>query len=321
MGNIQVKNGKAFEYACLNALYVTLSPDQHVTIENTQQLIIAQKFYTAIDDVMRGKLDLAANAATRVITRLEPQLEYPDKNIPLCLSLQTDSHWQRGDVRDVICIRRQNEWEIGLSCKHNHRAAKHPRLSATNDFGAEWLGIPCSREYFSTVTPLFDELRFMREKSARTIKWSDVKSKHERFYVPILRAFLDELQRLENANPSIIAERYIRYLIGKNDFYKVITEDRKKTTRVEAINIAGTLNRPSEGRRSRVNVARLKLPTRFLDMNFKHSSKTTVVVAFDEGWTVSMRMHSAEGLVIPSLKFDVNFVSLPSSVHAQVELW
>jgi len=29
---------------------------------------------------------------------------------------------------------------------------------------------------------LFDELRFMREKSARTIKWSDVENKHERIY-------------------------------------------------------------------------------------------------------------------------------------------
>jgi hypothetical protein len=38
MGQIQVNNGKAFEYACLDSLYISLSPDQDVSIESTPQL-------------------------------------------------------------------------------------------------------------------------------------------------------------------------------------------------------------------------------------------------------------------------------------------
>jgi len=298
-----------------------LSPMQELLIESTPQLDTAQQAFIDASSEMRERLVKAANAATRVITRLEPQLEYPDKNIPLYLSIQADAQGQIGDVRDVLCIRKQNDWEIGLSCKHNHRAIKHSRLSATIDFGREWFDIPCSPEYFYVVTPLFDELRDMRENSGNTAKWSDVKDKYERFYIPVLRAFIEEILRLDLENPLTIPERLIRYLVGRNDFYKIITNDSKKTTLVEAINIAGTLNRPSEGKRSIVNVARLKLPKRFYNVNFKTGSDTTIEVVCDEGWTVSMRIHSAKTLVEPSLKFDVNLISLPNTIHAQVEPW
>ena len=321
MGNIQVKNGKAFEYACLNSLYTSLLPNQEVIIENTPQLETARNALLGASDEMYEMLVLAANAATRVITRLEPQLEHPDKNIPLYLSIQADSQGQIGDVRDVLCIRKQNGWEIGLSCKHNHRAVKHSRLSATIDFGEEWFDIPCSCEYFDTVNPLFEELKLMRDDSGNTAKWSELKSKNERFYVPILRAFIEELLRLDKANPLIIPERLIRYLIGKNDFYKVITNDSKKTTLVEAINISGTLNRPSTGIRSIVNVARLRLPTRFHNVDFRVGSDTTIEVVCDEGWSVSMRIHNASSRIEPSLKFDVNLISLPNTIHSQVEPW
>ena len=321
MGSIQVKNGKAFEYACLNSLFLSLSPNQEVFIESTVQLETAHQAYLSASNEMRSKLVMAANAATRVITRLEPQLEYPEKNIPLYLSIQADAQGQLGDVRDVLCIRKQNDWEIGLSCKHNHRAVKHSRLSATIDFGAEWFDFPCSQEYFNTVTPIFEELRNMRDSSGGTAKWSGIDDKNGEYYVPVLRAFMDELMRLDSASLLTIPERLIRYLVGKNDFYKVITEDARRTTRVEGINISGTLNRPSEGRRSIVNVAKLKLPTRFYNVDFKVNSETTVEVVCDEGWTVSMRIHNASSRVEPSLKFDVNLISLPNTIHAQVEPW
>jgi len=197
MGRIQVSNGKAFEYACLDSIFKTLSHMQDVRIESTPQLDTAQQAFIDASDEMRERLVKAANAATRVITRLEPRLEYPGNNIPLYLSIQADAQGQIGDVRDVLCIRKQNDWEIGLSCKHNHRAVKHSRLSATIDFGREWFDIPCSPEYFNVVTPLFDELRNMRENSGNTAKWSDIECKYERFYVPVLNAFIDELKRID----------------------------------------------------------------------------------------------------------------------------
>lgn len=316
-----VSNGKAFEYACLQSFYDYLSPSQEVIVEISPQLDTANNFFLSSSDDLQRKLTLAANAATRVIVRLEPQLEYPSSNIPLYLSIQADAQGKLGDVRDVLCLRKQNDWEIGLSCKHNHHAVKHSRLSATIDFGKEWFGFPCSDTYFDAVTPIFEMLRTIREHSNATALWSEIEGKNERIYIPILKAFMDELSRIDNANPSIIPERLIRYLIGKNDFYKVITSNAKKSTRIEAINIAGSLNRQSEGKQSLVNVARLKLPTRFFNVGFKPASTTTVEVVCDEGWSVSMRIHNASSRIEASLKFDVNLISLPNSIHSQVEPW
>ena len=321
MSGIQVNNGKAFEYACLESIYNVLSSAQEVIVEDTPQLKTARRHFDSASSDLRRRFVAAANAATRVIMRLEPQLEHPDRNTPLFLSLQADYKGQLGDVRDILCIRKQNDWEIGLSCKHNHRAVKHSRLSATIDFGSDWFGITTSREYFKAVTPFFDELRAIRENSKATALWSSIDNKAEKYYTPVLSAFMEELCRLDKANPSIIPEKLIRYLIGKNDFYKVITDSARKTTRVEAINIAGTLNRPSKGTQSIVNIARLKLPTRFYNVDFKPGSNTTIEVVCDEGWTVSMRIHNASLRVEPSLKFDVNLVSLPNTIHAQVEPW
>jgi len=161
----------------------------------------------------------------------------------------------------------------------------------------------------------------MRECSGNTALWSSIAHKNERYYIPVLRAFMDELKRLDAANPRTIPERLIRYLIGKNDFYKVITDDARKTTRVEGINLYGTLNRPSEGHHSITNVVRLALPTRFYNIDFKDNSETTIEVVCDMGWAVSMRIHSASSRIEPSLKFDVNLISLPNTLHAQIEPW
>lgn len=323
MPGIQTANGKAFEYACLLALYNALQASEDITIEDSPQMRTARNLYNNMPDDSRGELLRAANAAARVIIRLEPQLQYPQDNIPLYLSIQADAQGSAGDVRDVLCIRRQNCWQIGLSCKHNHHAVKHSRLSDTIDFGNEWFGIPCSRQYFAEVVPLFGTLRRIQEDARRNGEaalWADIPDKAERYYKPVLQSFLDELARLARDNREIPGAM-IRYLIGRCDFYKVITDDRHETTRIEAINIAGTLNRPSGHRHSIVDVPRLRLPTRFYHMGFKPGSDNTIEVVCDEGWTISLRIHNASSRVEPSLKFDVNLISLPGSIHAQVEPW
>lgn len=317
--------GKAFEYACLVALKDRLSGQTTGTVSITDSgayRTAKNSFEKAEKEGASNNLIRAANAAARVILRLEPQLQYG--NGDLALVIQTDAKGIAGDVRDVVCIRGANGWEIGISCKHNHHAVKHSRLSATIDFGAEWLDIPCSKDYFDTVVPIFNELR---DKRAEAIKndaplplWNDMPDKVERYYIPILNAFLTELKKLADNNANV-PSKLIEYMLGRYDFYKVITDDRKETTRVEAINIAGTLNKSANGHRSIVDVAKLKLPTRFYHMGMVPGFDNKVEIVCDEGWTLTMRIHNASSKIEPSLKFDVQLVSLPSSIHAQVEPW
>lgn len=317
--------GKAYEYACLIAIkeHIADNTDDDIIIQESDALQTARNaFEKAAQEGMSDKLVRAANAAARVIARLEPQLEYGEGS--LTLVIQTDAQGIAGDVRDVVCVRRANGWEIGVSCKHNHHAVKHSRLSATIDFGNEWLGKPCSQHYFDDVVPLFNELRDMKVNAVENGEpiplWSDIPDKAERYYVPVLNAFLTELTRLAAEDPGV-PSKLIEYLLGRYDFYKVITDDRHETTRVEAINIAGNLNRSANGHRSIVDVARLRLPTRFYHVGFAPGSDNKVEIVCDEGWALTMRIHSASSKVEPSLKFDVQLVSLPSSIHAQVEPW
>lgn len=168
----------------------------------------------------------------------------------------------------------------------------------TLDFGKEWFNIPCSEQYFTDVRPLFSELRNMREKgriAGQPALCSAILEKTNRYYVPILRAFLDELNRLARANTNI-PELLIHYLTG-------------------------ALNKPSGKLRPIVDVPRLKFPKRIYHAGFKPGSDNTIEVVCDEGWAISMRIHNASSKVEPSLKFDVNLIALPGSMHAQVEPW
>jgi len=314
----QTENGKAFEYATLSSLQARLGNSQPVIVQHTPSLETARQFYRAANEALRADMNAAANAAIRVLLRMEPQLENFSGNTPLYLSIQEDAAGMRGDVRDVLTIRMQNQWEIGISCKHNHTAVKHSRLSASIDFGNLWFGIPCSQNYFEEINPLFDQLRLMKENDQL---WRLVANKEERFYIPLLRAFINELRRLDTANPEIIPNRLLCYLLGVNDFYKIITNNRLRLTQVQAYNMHGTLNRNAGNIRPQIRLPQLPLPNRFFNIDFRPGSQNTIHIVCNEGWTISMRIHNASSRVEPSLKFDVTLVGVPQGLYSHTEAW
>lgn len=113
----------------------------------------------------------------------------------------------------------------------------------------------------------------------------------------------------------------MKYLLGNNDFYKVITINRQKTTKVQAFSLYGTLNRKAGTIQPQIKLPTLHLPSRFYDISFKPNSKNTILVAADGGWEISMRIHNASSKVEPSLKFDVQLVGIPPSLYTHFESW
>ena len=105
----QTENGKAFEYACMIALYERLKDNGEIVLEDSSQMQTAKKFFDEMDLTIQNKLVDAANAAARVVIQLEPQLFNPQDNVPLYIAIQTDAQGIAGDVRDVVCIRKQNK--------------------------------------------------------------------------------------------------------------------------------------------------------------------------------------------------------------------
>ena len=119
---------------------------------------------------------------------------------------------------------------------------------------------------------------------------------------------------LDKENSEIVAENLIKYLIGNQDFYKVIKGKNK--VEIQAYNLHGTLNLPFESIKPKAKIQRLKLPNRLIEVVYQDNSKTTLLVTLSEGWQISFRIHNASSRIEPSLKFDINLVSAPHTLFS-----
>lgn len=155
--------GRAYEYAWINTLYQTLSSIRKTRIVNNSSLNANKKAWDIMDSNIQELFNMSANSAVDTILELEPRMSEDDGS-ELLLEFQTDGAGIQGDVRDIVIKRDNIEWEVGLSIKHNHEAVKHSRLSHSLDFGKEWFAIPCSKQYWADVKPIFDRLKAEKVK-------------------------------------------------------------------------------------------------------------------------------------------------------------
>ncbi len=243
---IQTITGKAFEYACLLSakkraesfgIKVNVITD-HITKGKTsfEKLApISQKAYLK-----------AADSAMGFIFSCEPHLHDGKIADELKLSLQGDAKGQSGDVRDMLFMRWykrgkvEKRWECGISCKHNHDAIKHPRvsLSVTNaDFLNNWTGglFNCSQTYIDVikkldliVTPLVDS----------KADWKSLGTEKHEIYESVTTAVANEIRNKKDNKDFVIA--LFNFLLGTNDFYKVIAYETERLTQVSIFNFNGT---------------------------------------------------------------------------------
>lgn len=308
--------GRAYEYAWMTTLFETLEPLRETGIVCNSSYDANERAWDAISEEKQKIYAISANAAVNTIIELEPLMEEDSEDI-LLLEFQKDELGESGDVRDIVIRRDAIDWEIGLSIKHNHDAVKHSRLSHALDFGNEWYGVPCSGKYWNDIAPVFDMLK---HEQRRKTAWSDLEDKEGEVYIPLLRAFLDEVNRAYQLD-STVAVKMFEYLVGIRDYHKIVSHDNKRMTLIHTFNIHGTLNRPSEVKISAFEVEEADIPTEIIAMRFKKNSNTTVEIYMDNGWAFSFRIHSASTIVQPSLKFDVQFISTPASVLNIKCLW
>jgi len=137
--------------------------------------------------------------------------------------------------------------------------------------------------------------------------------------VPVLNAFRNELRILDNSNVGTVPAKLLSYLLGNEDFYKIIKRTRK--TEIYGFNLNGTLNKSSKHTKPIAKVTRLKLPTRIIDLAFKENSTDTLLLFCDEGWQISFRIHNASSRVEPSLKFDINLIGQPPALYSHHLNW
>lgn len=301
--------GRAYEYICLTTLYDEINKIRKADIIDNSAFKAAFHAWKLMSASFQSILAESASVAVATIFDMEPMILEQGPDI-LTLKIQTDNEGKAGDVRDILITRDDVQWEIGLSIKHNHFAVKHSRLAKTLDFGSKWFGIPCSHTYWETVKPVFDYLTIQKFLNK---KWSELPSKDIDVYVPLLQAFIDEINRscvIDNSIPS----KMVEYLLGEFDFYKIISIDRQHLTQIQSYNLHGTLNKASRVLMPKITIPVAYLPTRIVSLNFKPNSTNTVELYMDGGWQFSFRIHNASTKVETSLKFDIQIIGMPTTV-------
>ena len=317
MSNMSNDLGRAFEYACIIELKNRIAAHRSVEIDERS----AEAAHRAWEIVSkRQQRDFLTAAAAFVDTLFEAEpliLECDGDTDIVVLSINKDSDAEGGDVRDIVIRRGQIRWDIGLSMKHNHFAAKHSRLSASIDFGEKWYGLPCASSYWNAINPIFDRLRVLKKQG---IAWNTMTNKDDTVYVPLLNAFKSELERAYEQDPTL-PKRLISYLLGIRDFYKVVAIDNKRMTEFQSFNLRGELNKDGKHTKATIFIPVAELPNEIVALKFKTNSTNTVEMYLNNGWSLSFRIHNASTIVEPSLKFDIQILGVPSNIITINCIW
>jgi HaeIII restriction endonuclease len=298
-----VANGKGNEWAVAAALSSLLE----VPIRDDSSAKVAKTSFESLPPDLQTRFVSAARSAAEYLVQQEKSklLSSPARQIRLSL----DAAGREGDVRDVLVT--AGDVLFGVSCKTNHEAFKHPRLSATIDWLTGWSLAPYgfSESYHAVADPIFDELARIRDDSGATFKFAQLNNLHEDFYAPLLEALILELSAVFQDTSLGIkpVQNLVGYVVGRQDFYKVIT--RPNEVSVHSFNFAGTLAGP-----------KTHLPSTFIGIDTAEGSKHSFNVRFDRGYVFNFRIHNASSRVEPSFKFDVQAVGLPSSEIRQSHL-
>lgn len=140
-------------------------------------------------------------------------------------------------------------------------------------------------------------------------------------YVPILKAFIEEINSQYQQHKEI-PSKLVEYLLGKFDFYKVISIDNKRLTTIQGFNLHGTLNQDGvTNLKPSIEVPLVSLPTRIVKLDFVPGSTNKVELYMDEGWQFTFRIHNAATKVEPSLKFDIQIVGMPTAIITINCIW
>lgn len=131
---------------------------------------------------------------------------------------------------------------------------------------------------------------------------------------------MKEVDHAKNSDPTV-PKKMVEYLLGKYDFYKVVSLDAYRLAQILSFNLRGTLNQPSKTVTSETLIPVSSLPTSILYMGIDQEHPNTVIMTMDKGWSFSFRIHNAATLVEPSLKFDIQIIGMPTTIITINCMW
>ena len=116
--------GRAFEYACIVELKNRIENKRPVKVDEVS-VMAARRAWETQSKIEQQTYLQAADAFIDTLFAAEPLIiECDGDDDVVILSINKDSDAEGGDVRDIVITRKSIRWDIGLSMKHNHFAAK-----------------------------------------------------------------------------------------------------------------------------------------------------------------------------------------------------
>ena len=307
MSGTQNKNGNAFEFALANqlacAVGVPLKTRAGKDAETNEATDKARRDFFDQPRDFRRWLARAAEAAVSHIMGLEKEMlaQGGDEHVRML----PDSAGIGGDPRDIVLP--IGAKRLAISAKYNNDTVKNPRLIfAKPDFADAWgLRASISPEYADAVGKIAARVDKFKSDGAQC--WRDIPDLHRNIYAPLLRAFQSEMSRLmsgESAAPGA-CKRFVHYMIGKPDYYKVMGYRHSDLVVVQGYNFGRTLacRRPS-------------FPNFLITAAPYQGRNTTLIFTFDGGWVFTMRLHNAESRITRSLKWDARIIGHPSDLYS-----
>lgn len=211
-----------------------------------------------------------------------------------------DTSARDGDVRDIVLS--FGKREVGISCKSNHRAFKHSRISPESAFARAW-GLASISDSSACYR---DELRRLFDKLQAVARgyWSSLGERRKLvFYDECIHVFERELSRLYRATDSTaFCKSLIKYFLGRSGYYKCV------------ISSSGSFVQAYQFGKS--PVPRISFPTRLVSVDFPPGRHGVLHLHFDRGYSFSLRLHNASSLFERSLKFDIQAIGLPQSLYS-----
>ena len=204
----------------------------------------------------------------------------------------------------------KKEWKCGIPCKHNHEAIKHQRvgLTRTSDFISNWTNghFECSKEFQQSIGVIEDLLDTYSKQDTWKTCFPNIS---KQIYAPVIKSIYKELELLKD-NPEFVAS-FFDFLLGTEDFYKVMSFDNEQYTQVSVFNFNGSLNKNSPNLSPDRSIRKTPKPDKILSLWHDDSY---IRIYFDDGWTIKMRIHNASSRIEKSLKFDAQLEGVPATM-------
>ena len=304
--NSENEVGRAFEYVIVEELSRVIG-EKKILLELTERAKLSntrdKTHLSNLDNSLKENLKKGA----KVFIDWVVQQGWLNGKSSVSLDRLPDAAGVEGDPTDIRLTLKDNHEnsEIrNISIKHHHSALKHPRLPRLPD----QCGIKdknLKKEFNDDMDKIWNEFLIKAKKlNPQATDFSELKEKdvefiNENIYKPLLNRVCEFLN--EEANNPENTKAFFSFLTGRFNFYTIKNEDDK-------VLIKYFLD--------------IKQPKSF-EIVYPYNSITTFLMRFDNGWDLSLRLHTASssfiknGKLNQSTKLDVHCINLDKVIKIE----